>query len=251
MTSGNCSQLSRAVFLSAYNALQGKSVAPKIWLLYSYVSTRQSLIQRKRRNFLSSRVTLTCMNICLLSVDNAMLSPRNCKITLVRLLSRSDPFSKFDFKTLDLLATRRTLPGLFSLVTGWWGKKEAVWSESSVSRSTLVTYLDQTAYQAFLRSLFWAVLFWKFFSQLVKFFLSEPSIVGKFCIFLPEEKNLIVSVNQLCCVVQYFKRSSIMFGHCLFGWRYAYFSIFIQSDAILNICSSILGWLFNWVNCTG
>ena len=69
------------------------------------------------------------MNICSISAKSTILFSWNLKITPKRLLSKSGPFRRLEFKdwpsnAFDALATRRTFPGLFSLLKGWWGRNK-------------------------------------------------------------------------------------------------------------------------------
>ena len=105
----------------------GEQVAPKINLVNWNCRMELSIIQRKRRADWSSCLTAICIIIPSMSNKTATGCSLNLNSTPTKLFSKSGPVRRFEssdspWKFDAALATLLTFPGLFGLVTGWWGK---------------------------------------------------------------------------------------------------------------------------------
>ena len=112
-------------------AMGGEHKAPNISLLYWYYFTAFWDGQKKRKTFWSCSLIPICMNMPSMSAETAMgFSLKRSKIPNKKLRwSGTDSSYELNDKPLILeatLATRLTTPGLFGLVTGWWGRCQNV-----------------------------------------------------------------------------------------------------------------------------
>ena len=107
----------------------GELLAPNTcrWFLYIFAGSLDVFRQRNRNVLRSSSINWTCRKIDSVSAVIAIGPSLNLKIVPNKPCRRSRPAISLSFKHTYLyfeaaMQTRWTLPGLYGLRTGWWGR---------------------------------------------------------------------------------------------------------------------------------